>query len=182
METSHHSSFIRPDELWHELGLRAGQTVVHLGSGPGFFLLPAAKIVGKSGKAIGVDILTDMLSEVEGRAKREGVDGVVHTIRANLEHDHGSTLDDASTDWVLVANIMHQSDPKKILSEARRIIKGTGSLAIVEWDVGESPLGPPPEQRLAKRDAQKIAESSGFALKEEWQPSPYHYGLLMTPA
>ena len=173
------NSFIRPDELWREVGLAAGQTVVHLGSGPGFYLIPAAKIVGKAGQAIGIDLIADLLEETEGRARREGVAESIQTIRANLENPAGSTLPDQSADWVLVANILHQSDPAAILTEATRLVKPTGQVLIIDWDTAASPLGPPAEVRVPRAVAREQAEGAGLTVQKEFDPSPYHYGLLL---
>ncbi len=174
------ASFIRPAELWQDIGLRAEQTVVHLGSGPGFFLIPAAHIVGKNGKAIGIDVRTDMLGEVENRAEHEGIKEVVRTIRANLENPSGSTLPEASADWVLVANILHQSDPAKIFLEASRIVAANGRVLVVEWDTAASPLGPPTAKRLTKHDVEQAFAAAGLVLERQFKPSPYHYGLILT--
>ena len=174
-------SFIRPDELWHNLGLRAGATVVHLGCGPGFYLVPAAQIVGATGKVIGIDIQAHLLAEAEGRAERSGVGEIVHTVRANLETDKGSTLPPGSADWVLVANILHQASPPAILGEAARVVRSTGVVVVVEWDVGASPFGPPNEARIAKPEALAAAQNHGLTLTAEFKPSPYHYGLLLKP-
>ena len=173
-------SFIRPEELWHTLGLRAGQTVVHLGSGPGFYVIPAAKTVGQAGKAIAIDIQPHLLAETESRAAREGLSETVHTIRANLETDRGSTLPPDTADWVLLANVLHQAAPAKMLAEAARIVKPAGRVVVVEWNVGASPFGPPPETRLAQPDALAAAERAGLQLQREFKPSPYHYGLLLS--
>lgn len=174
-------SFLRPDEVWREIGLRAEQTVVHLGSGAGFFLIPAAKIVGPQGKAIGIDIRPDMLAEVENRANREGLSNNVTTIRANLEKPN-TQPPDHSADWVLIANILHQADPAKIFQEATRILKPKGTLAVIEWDTAASPLGPPPQERISKAEAQAMAEDHGFTLGGSFSPSPYHYGMLFSPS
>lgn len=174
-------SFIRPDKFWHDIGLRAGQTVVHLGSGPGFYLIPAAKIVGAGGKCIGIDIQAHLLAETESRATREGLGDIVHTIRANIENDKGSTLQPTSAEWVLIANILHQSNPSKIFTEAARVVKPDGNVVVVEWDVGASPLGPPGSVRIAKPDALAAAETAGLKLLREFKPSPYHYGLILKP-
>lgn len=175
------TSFIRPEDLWREVGLTAGQTVVHLGAGAGFFLIPAARFVGQSGKVIGIDILPDMLSEIENRARREGVAKTVHTIRANLELRNGSTLPDTMADWVLVANILHQSDPAKILGEAARIVQPTGAIIVVEWDVIATPLGPPTHKRVAKQVVEAVATKAHLAVDRSFSPSPYHYGLILKP-
>lgn len=173
-------SFLRPDEVWREIGLRAEQTVVHLGCGAGFFLIPAAKIVGPQGKAIGIDIRPDILAEAESRAVREEVENIVTTVRANLENPNQEPKAQVA-DWVLIANILHQAEPSKILEEAKRIVKPDGTLAIIEWDTAASPLGPPPQERISEKEAQQMAEQYGFTYKDSFDPSPYHYGLLFSP-
>lgn len=172
-------SFIRPDEFWHNLGLRAGQTVVHLGCGAGFYLVPAAVIVGAKGKVTGIDIQAHLLGEAQARAQRHGVTNIVQTRRANLEAEEGSTLDAASADWVLVANILHQAKPAAILREAARVVKREGQVVVVEWDVAASPIGPPTEVRMAKPDTVQEAEQAGLQVLKEFKPSPYHYGLIL---
>jgi len=171
--------FIRLEKFWVEVGLRAGQTMAHLGCGPGFYLIPAAKIVGEKGKAIGIDILEDKLAETEARAKRMGVEKIVRVARGNLENQNGSTLKEEMADFVLVANILHQSDPATILKEAKRILKPEGKVVVVEWSTAASPLGPPQEHRLARNDALEVAKEAGLWLAREFTPSPYHYGLLL---
>lgn len=171
--------FIRPEQFWRALGLRANQTVVHLGCGAGFFLISAAQIVGRKGQAIGVDVLPDMLQEAEGRASREDVDDIVRTVRSNLENKHGSTLKKDIADWTLVANILYQADPVKILSEAARVTKAGGTIIVVEWDTVATPIGPPVETRLSQEQVLAIADKLKLKLIDEFNPSPYHYGLLL---
>ncbi|MFH1354439.1 MAG: methyltransferase domain-containing protein [bacterium] len=171
--------FIRPEKFWCALGLRANQTVAHLGCGAGFYIIPAAKIVGHKGQVIGVDVLPDMLQEVEGRARREGVDDIVRTVRANLENKRGSTLKKDIADWTLVANILYQSDPVKILREAARVTKPGGTIIIVEWDIISTPLGPPVETRVSQSQVLALAEKIKLKFSDEFNPSPYHYGLLL---
>ncbi len=172
-------SFLRPDDVLRQIGLRAEQTFVHLGCGAGFWLIPAAQIVGASGKAIGVDIRPDILSEAESRAQLAHLGQTVQTKRGDLEQDNGSGLDDNLADVVLVANIIHQANPEKLLSEARRILKTDGKIAVVEWDVVASPLGPPPKSRISKEEMQKIAASLGLKTAKSFEASQYHYGLIL---
>lgn len=173
--------FIRPEKFWRDLGLRANQVVVHLGSGAGFYLIPAAKIVGPKGKVVGLDILEGAVEEAINRAQRAGVAEIVSVDRVNLENDQGSNLPAYIADWTLVANILYQSDPVKIMTEARRITKRGGAIVVVEWDNISTPLGPPAEQRVAKEDILKIAELLHLKSTKEFHPSPYHYGLILAP-
>ncbi len=173
------AAFIRPGKFWRDLGLRANQTVVHLGCGAGFYLTHAAKIVGRGGKVVGVDVLPDMLREAEGRARREGVDDIIRTIRADLEKRFGSTLKNDVADWTLVANVLYQSDPVKIIGEAARITKHGGTIVIVEWDTVATPLGPPQEDRVGRQEVLELARRLKLKPYQEFNPSPYHYGLLL---
>lgn len=175
-----HDSFIHPDELWYSVGLRADQTVVHLGCGAGFYLIPAAKIVGPNGKVIGFDILPDMLAETESRARREQVEDIVKTHRVNLEEPKATELPDGETDWVLVANVLHQSSPKAILAEAVRVVSDKGRVLIIEWDTNASPFGPPNASRRSKDEVVQFAKEAGLKIEKEFRPSPYHYGILLS--
>lgn len=171
-------TFIRPEDFWRQVGLRAKQTVVHLGCGAGFYLIPAAKIVGPSGKVIGIDVREDMLQEAESRAEREKVSDIVQTVRVNLESPDTQTVPTNSADWTLVANILYQADPKKILAEAGRITKKSGTILVVEWDTAATPLGPPPEHRPTPAEITEQAAHVHLKAAGTFSPSPYHFGLL----
>lgn len=174
-------SFIRPDVVLTSMGLRAQQTFVHLGSGAGFYLIPAAIIVGSKGKSIGVDIRSDMLAEAENKARHSGVDGIVHTVRANVEQHAGSGLAAKMADWVLVANILHQSDPAKVLAEAVRIVAANGHVTVIEWNTSATPFGPPIHHRKSADEMKSIAQECGLVVQHEFAPSSYHYGIVFTP-
>lgn len=171
-------SFIRPDEFWQLVGLRADQTVVHLGCGAGFYLIPAAKLVGPKGRVIGIDVREDMLQEAESRAAREQVADSVETIRTNLEDHPQDRVPAAVADWTLVANILYQANPQKILAEARRVTKPAGTVIVVEWQTAATPLGPPAQQRLSARQISAIATGQGLLSSGTFIPSPYHFGLF----
>lgn len=171
-------SFIRPEEFWRFLELRAGQTVVHLGCGPGYYLIPAARMVGKNGRVIGVDIRPDMLAAAEKRAAEEDLLSIVQVRRADLEHEASSGVEPGTADWVLLANILHQADPVAVFKEALRIAKPSGSVLAVEWETAATPLGPPSEKRIAKSVIRSAAEQVGLTVLREFRPSPYHYGLI----
>src|SRR6516162_6315957 len=56
--------------------LRAGEVVVDLGSGGGLDVLLAARKVGPTGKAIGIDMTQEMLARARENAKRQGLENV----------------------------------------------------------------------------------------------------------
>lgn len=176
------TSFIRPEVALESMGLRAQQIFVHLGAGAGFYVIPAAKIVGPKGKSVGVDIRQDMLAEIENKARHQRLDHIVQTQRANIENTPGTTLSPKSADIVLVANILHQSDPVKVLNEAARVVAANGRVVVVEWNISSTPFGPPIHNRKSKDEMKEIAASCNLKLEKEFEPSPYHYGLIFTVA
>lgn len=179
MAPSRENKFLRPDKFWYDIGLRANQTVIHLGCGPGYFLNPAAKIVGPQGKVIGVDIRLDMLEEVEGRANRNGYADIIITIRHDLESGPVDKIEPNSSDWTLVVNILSQAEPKAVLQEAKRVTKIGGMIIVVEWSVSQATIGPPVESRRPKDQIISIAAELSLKIDKEFSPSPYHYGLFI---
>jgi ubiquinone/menaquinone biosynthesis C-methylase UbiE len=171
--------FLRPDQFWTELDLRANQTVVHLGCGPGYFLLPAARVVGQHGQAIGVDIREDMLREVEGQAQREGLADIIKTYRWDLEKGPTKTIKANTADWTLLVNILPQADPVKIIREAKRVTKIGGMIIIVEWLLSQATIGPPVANRITRNEILTIIDKLRLTLHQTFSPSPYHYGLLV---
>src|SRR3989338_787821 len=171
--------FLRPDQFWTDRELRANQTVIHLGCGPGFFLLPAARVVGPHGHIIGVDIREDMLREVEGQARREGLSDIIQTIRSDLEAGPTKAIKSHSADWTLLVNILPQADPKKIIREAKRVTKPGGIIITVEWLLSQTTIGPPVANRITRSEILSIIDELKLKLYKTFSPSPYHYGLLI---
>ena len=57
-------------------GLKAGETVVDLGSGGGLDVFLAARKVGPSGRAVGVDMTPEMIELARGNAVKSGLTNV----------------------------------------------------------------------------------------------------------
>jgi ubiquinone/menaquinone biosynthesis C-methylase UbiE len=76
-----HETWRGPTEAaWRMGGFDAGQTVVDLGSGPGFTTIGLARVVGPSGRVIAVDASTTASEWLRERARQEGLANVdVHT-------------------------------------------------------------------------------------------------------
>jgi len=65
-----------PDAILTDIGVVAGLVVVDTGCGEGFFAIPSARRVGKSGTVFGIDINHEAVGRMMERAGREGLHNI----------------------------------------------------------------------------------------------------------
>jgi len=118
--------------------LRPGEVVIDLGSGGGIDVLLAARKVGPTGKAIGIDMTKEMIELAKKNAKKAGLD--------NAEF-HQATIDklplpDASVDCVISNCVINLApDKNAVFREIARILKPGGRLAVSDIAL-KKPLPP----------------------------------------
>lgn len=109
--------------------LKEGETVLDLGSGGGINVFMAAKQVGEAGKVYGLDMTDEMLTLARSNQEKMGVKNV-EFIKGFIED---IPLENETVDVIISNCVINLSDDKpKVISEAYRVLKNGGRIAIAD--------------------------------------------------
>jgi len=128
--------FRDPYAVLEAAGLGPGQDVLEVGCGPGFFTIPAARMVGEKGSVYVLDISPAAVERVQRKIEEEGATNV-KTVLADASR---TGLPGQSFDLVFLFGFRHYTgDLEKILVELHRLLKPRGTLSTEGrlWDSSE---------------------------------------------
>ena len=173
-----------PGATLRRLGIESGTTLAEVGSGNGYFALPAARITDPA-PVYAVDLDESLLAELEELAAQQGIENV-RTVRGDARE-----LDrilPEPVDTVLLANAFHGIDDRETVLEAvRNALRPGGTFVVVNWAdrpreetiVDGEVRGPPTGLRLGPDETREaVLETDAFSLEREIDLPPYHYGLV----
>src|SRR5579862_8737961 len=129
--------FVNPYRLLGNAGLRSGKIVLEVGCGPGFFTVPAAKIVGNEGHLIALVINPAAVQHV----KREVEGAKLTNVEVILADAARTGLPDDSVDIAFLFGVLHSiknMDP--ILLEMHRVVRNGGAMAVQKSSWSEREL------------------------------------------
>jgi arsenite methyltransferase len=120
-------SFAGVGYYFHLAEIKAGETVVDLGSGSGMDTFIAGLKVGPNGKVIGVDMTDEQLAKAEGLRSARGFKNIAFQ-KGYIEN---VALPNGSADVIISNGVINlATDKGKVFREAARLLRPTGRLAI----------------------------------------------------
>ena len=153
-----------------KIGIRHGQVVLDFGCNRGNYAIPAAKIVGETGKVYALDKDSEALGGLMRKAKSWGLTNI---IRVDTSGKLNVAIEDESIDTILIFDVIHligwrgnkkrslRGDRKILYEEIWRIAKPNAIISVypnhleTHTDISSS------------EDVRKEIEDSGFVFQEE---------------
>lgn len=173
-----------PGATLRNLGVSTGDKLVEIGSGNGYFALPATRIVAPA-SVYALDLDSSLLEELEALATQQEIENIVpiHADARELRNHLSDTVDIA-----LIANTFHGiENPATVLDGVVDALTDDGRLIVVNWralprettTVAGEPRGPPTELRLSHTESRETVEgATGLVLAKQVDIPPYHYAQI----
>jgi len=157
------------------LGLKPGMTVCDMGCGNGFHSLPIAKLLGKNGMVVGVDVQPEMLGFLRERAESEGIENVIPILGSY----HNPRLPPNSIDIVLMVDVYHEfSHPEQMLAAIRKSLKPDGLVVLVEFREEDPKVPIKPLHKMSKAQVNKELTANGYKLVKEFDRLPWQHMMF----
>jgi ubiquinone/menaquinone biosynthesis C-methylase UbiE len=167
--------FLSPEEVVKSFELKEGEKVLDFGAGSGFWSLPLAKAVGRTGHVFVTDAKNENLAVIKSKSEKVGLDNLSF-YKAPYEFDQ--TPIQTKVDLILLSNIISEiNEDNHIFKEVKKLAKDGTRLVIVDWKK-DSPIGPKKERRIDEEDVIIKARKVGFDFKKLLSAGAHHTGLL----
>jgi len=174
-----------PGETLRDLGVKPGDGVAEIGSGNGYFALPAAQIVDP-GPVYAVDVDGDLLADLVALADAQGIENL-RTVEGDARDLPG--LLPEPVDVALLLNAFHGiPEPETVVAGIAETIADGGRFVVVNWRdrpreetaIGGEPRGPPTDLRLSPAATREAVAAVGtdLTLVREIDLPPFHYALV----
>jgi len=131
------------------LTIMPGQIVLDAGCGNGYMAKEFAKLTGKTGKVYALDSNTRSIEILKAETEGTIIEPFVGSITQETK------LAPSSIDLIYVSTVIHgfsQSQMEGFVKEAKRLLKSSGRLAIVEIKKQDTPFGPPLDVRFSPEE------------------------------
>lgn len=168
----------KPAAVVRALGLRRGQVVAEIGSGPGYFTPRLARAVGPSGHVYAVDPEAAVLNVLRRRLGRMGVRNATPV----LGRDDDPLLPRGRCDMAVLINVYHHMHGRvRFLRRLVAALPRHARVVNIDWNE-ETEFGPPQRIRVARARFLRDARRAGLRLVADRPLLPHQYFLVLRRA
>ena len=129
-------------EVMDRAGIAQGMTVADIGAGEGYYTIRLSPRVGKTGRVLAEDIVSETRDALATRVARDRLENV--SVRLGLPAD--PRLPEASFDRVLMIHMYHEIEsPYEFLWRLRPSLKPEGQVIVVDSNRPTQSHGTPPD-------------------------------------
>ncbi|MDF1561425.1 MAG: class I SAM-dependent methyltransferase [Deltaproteobacteria bacterium] len=170
-ENPERDAWQRPDEVLAALAISETAVAADIGSATGYFPVRMARLAS-GGRVWGVDVEPDMVRFLNERARKEGLANLF-SILGTFE----SPLLPEPVDLILMVDTYHHIEARPAyFRRLQSSLKPGGRIAIVDFKMGEIPVGPPESRRLAPEVIDGEMREAGYTrLTLDQELLPYQY-------
>ena len=166
------------DQVIKALDLKQGHSIADIGGKDGYFSIPFAKALGPTGVVYCCDIDAEPMKKLQDKAKAAGLENIVTVLAA----EDRPMLPPGSLDIVFFCNTNHHlADRVSYYKGLVSLLRPGGILVVIDWNMKERPVGPPPGHAMLKKVVIDEMKQAGWVLKNEETLLPYQYFLIFQP-
>lgn len=168
--------------ILESMAIKAGDTIVDVGSGAGYFTFKFAKLVGETGKVYALDTKKPHVDYISDLANKWGSTNVVPVLssRDDLNLDM-----QGSADVVFMCSLYHilyavssESEREGVLKGIAKVLKTGGKFVVVDNGPVEEEQLPYHGPYIRKELIEAQLSEYGFALEQSIQIIPQRYMLV----
>jgi len=136
------------------LNIKNDSIILDAGCGNGYMIREFAKIIKDKGKVYGVDKNIDFVNQLNKQNNLKNVEILI------LDLIKKANFKDESFDLIYLSTLLHifsKEEKISFFNEAKRLLKKSAKLAIVEVNKNNTSFGPPLAMRISPNELIKIA-------------------------
>ena len=169
-EKEEHTSKLLPP-----LKIKAGDTVVDMGAGSGYYTVKLSALVGDKGKVYAIDVQPEMLDILKKRLKSEKIANVELT----LGTDKDPKLPASSVDLILMVDVYHEfTHPYEMTGAMVKSLKPGGRLVFVEFRLEDEKVPILTLHRMAEKQVVKEMEPFPLRHVETQKHLPWQHVII----
>lgn len=164
----------KPEAVIAALSLAPDAVVADLGAGSGYFSFRLAASL-PAGRVVALDIDPEMVRHIHHKAMTENISNV----QAKLA-DPAAPMIPPDTTLALVVDVLHHvPSPPAWVAHVASQLKPGAQLAVIEFRMGDVPVGPPDKHKISKERLLEMAQAAGLTLAHDHDAVlPYQHLLI----